>query len=94
MTSRKLFGLILGVFTVALWKPSALPFAPTEKASPVLADGSGPVPPLPPAAPSRLFVADGSGPVPPLPPRAVLLADGSGPVPPLPPKQLLESLAI
>jgi hypothetical protein len=42
-------------------------------ASVLTANGSGPVPPIPPR--------NGSGPVPPIPPR-----NGSGPVPPIPPR--------
>ena len=53
-----------------------------------VADGGGPVPPLPPKSFLNTLSADGGGPVPPLPPVSflkTLTADGGGPVPPRPP---------
>jgi hypothetical protein len=78
MNSRILFGLIVGVFAAALAKPSPAPFTPLNTGLTLVADGSGPVPPLPPAF--SVFVADGSGPVPPLPPQTAFRSEGSGPV--------------
>jgi hypothetical protein len=52
-------------------------------AAPFLADGGGPIPPIPPRTGVTLL-ADGGGPIPPIPPRTgvTLLADGGGPIPP------------
>jgi hypothetical protein len=74
MNSRKLLSLILGVFTatvaLTLSVPSTNQYQQPNGASiqPQVADGSGPVPPLPPQV---VLLADGSGPVPPLPPKAL-----------------------
>jgi len=101
MNSRKNCSLILGVFTLTVALPAhrtgQLASGQQLNAIPAqlrIADGSGPVPPLP---PNSMLIVDGSGPVPPLPPlessipldRPVLIADGSGPVPPLPPNSML-----
>jgi hypothetical protein len=97
MNSQKLSSLILGVFTTAvalsLLSASSTKHQQTNGPSvqPQVADGSGPVPPIP---PKTALLADGSGPVPPIPPRTMLLADGSGPVPPIPPKRSLNLLAV
>lgn len=100
MNSRKLSRVLIGVSASIVLMVSAVfstdqqrhlgrsVVVPSERQ---LADGSGPVPPLPPPNPipprASVFVGDGSGPVPPLPPPhpGLFLADGSGPVPPLPP---------
>jgi hypothetical protein len=60
----------------------------------LVADGTSPVPPLPPNQLVNL-VADGTSPVPPLPPNQLvnLVADGTSPVPPLPPGQVLNLVA-
>ncbi len=95
MYSRKLSSLILGVLgsivlVVALVSSRDQPRLNRQSGAASIgsqiADGSGPVPPLPPG-PSAVLQTDGSGPVPPLPPLppGVFAADGSCPVPPLPP---------
>jgi hypothetical protein len=101
MNSRKNCSLILGVFTLTValsaQRTGQLTSGQELKAIPAqlrIADGSGPVPPLP---PDSMFIVDGSGPVPPIPPpessvplsNPVLITDGSGPVPPLPPNSML-----
>jgi hypothetical protein len=81
MISRKLLTLLVALFVTGF---SDTPFITINRTLTVIADGSGPVPPLP-NPPVTMLLADGSGPVPPLPqPPLALLADGSGPVPPLP----------
>src|SRR5258707_13962266 len=92
MNSRKNCSLILGVFTLTVALPAhrtgQLASGQQLNAIPAqlrIADGSGPVPPLP---PNSMLIVDGSGPVPPLPPLKTsislniptILADGSGPV--------------
>jgi len=101
MNSRKNCSLILGVFTLTVALPAhrtgQLASGQQLNAIPAqlrIADGSGPVPPLP---PNSMLTVDGSGPVPPLPPLEssiplnipAPIADGSGPVPPLPPNSML-----
>jgi hypothetical protein len=101
MNSRKNYRLILGVFTLTValsaYRTGQLASGQQLNAIPAqlrIADGSGPVPPLP---PDSMLIVDGSGPVPPIPPpeasiplnSPVLIADGSGPVPPLPPDSML-----
>src|SRR5258708_36518031 len=73
MNSRKNCSLILGVFTLTVDLPAhrtgQLASGQQLNAIPAqlrIADGSGPVPPLP---PNSMLIVDGSGPVPPLPPH-------------------------
>src|SRR5260221_4409891 len=101
MNSRKNCSLILGVFTLTVALPAhrtgQLASGQQLNAIPAqlrIADGSGPVPPLP---PNSMLIVDGSGPVPPLPPLdssnsltiPTLLANGTGPGAPLPPNPIL-----
>ena len=86
MNSKKLPGLILGLFAIAaasslLFVSSAGYQTTAPPVQTLIADGSRPVPP--PSSADSVLLADGSRPVPP-PSLAdsVLLADGSRPVPP------------
>ncbi len=98
MNSRKLFSLILGVFTLAV-VVSVSPSSTNHRrgdgqvigrpSQPQIANGGGPAPPYPPPKPNfGMLVADGGGPAPPYPPPnlnfGALIADGGGPAPPYP----------
>ena len=64
MNVRKMNRLfVVAITLLALVLPASL-----EKPQSIVADGSGPIPPLPPQPPQSI-VADGSGPIPPLPPQ-------------------------
>ena len=76
MNSRKLFSLILRVFSVAVvvslpafstnhpWGDAYITGSPGQ---PQIADGGGPAPPYPPPPSFGMLVADGGGPAPPYP---------------------------
>ena len=86
MNVRKICGLVMCSFLVVVVSSTFLRVQPSTGQQLILrADGTGPVPPLPPK--ELILVADGTGPVPPLP-KPTFVADGTGPVPPLPPTEL------
>jgi hypothetical protein len=98
MNFPKTYGLFVVVFTSMVLAPPAWDHARYDEqfvAPSLLADGSGPMPPIPPQSALEL-IADGSGPMPPIPPQSALelIADGSGPMPPIPPQSAFAVIAI